>query len=236
MSIQRSETRGGADYGWLKTKHSFSFGSYYNRARMGFGPLRVINEDEVAPGRGFDAHPHSDMEILSYVVSGKLTHQDSLGSKSTIFAGQVQKLSAGSGIIHSEYNGSKEEPVKFLQIWIEPNRAGVAPSYDEGDFSEALKNGELVLIASPSGENGSMRLLQDARVWIANTSTEKAFSLEGKANTQYWVQVVSGELVVNEEVLSPGDGFGLREVDTLHISTSQSGAHFLVFELPKEKE
>src|SRR5258708_3617228 len=168
IEIRRSDERGLADHGWLKSFHTFSFADYHDPSQMGFGPLRVINEDRVQPGKGFGTHGHRDMEIISYVLEGGLAHRDSMGNGSVIRPGDVQRMSAGTGVTHSEYNASEGEPVHFLQIWIEPSERGIAPSYEEKRFDEASRRGQWRLIASADGRAGSVRIHQDANVFVAH--------------------------------------------------------------------
>ena len=167
FTIRKSEERGGADHGWLKAKHSFSFAGYYDQRFMGFRDLRVINEDQVAAGGGFPTHGHSDMEIITYVTQGKLEHKDSMGTVASIMPGEVQRMSAGTGVRHSEYNAHPTEDLKLFQIWIMPSRRGLEPGYEQKSFDRELANGDLVLVVSPDGKNGSMRMNQDANLYIA---------------------------------------------------------------------
>ncbi|MEM6486213.1 MAG: pirin family protein [Pseudomonadota bacterium] len=228
--IRKSDERGTADFGWLKSAHSFSFGRYFDSRHMGFGVLRVINEDRVAPGRGFDAHPHQDMEILSYVVDGALEHKDSLGNGSVIRPGDLQRMSAGSGVVHSEYNASNDEPVHFLQIWIEPEERGTQPSYEQKYFPESDKKGRLRLLASRSGQADSVTLAQDVDIYAAilEAGDSLIHSLaQGRAS---WIQVVRGSLAVNGAGLTSGDGFALKDSGAIRIS-ADSEAEFLLFDL-----
>ncbi|MCB9699654.1 MAG: pirin family protein [Alphaproteobacteria bacterium] len=226
IAVRPAAQRGHADHGWLDSHHTFSFASYHDPRHMGFSDLRVINEDRVAPGAGFGRHPHRDMEIVSYVVSGALSHQDTLGNGSTIRPGEVQRMSAGTGLFHSEMNGSKTEPVHFLQIWLLPDRAGRTPGYAQRDFG--LEPG-LRLVASPDGREGSLDLGQDTDLW-------RALLPEGEAATvslrhrRAWVQVVRGELEVAGTTLGPGDGAALHDVTELPLRATTE-VEALIFDL-----
>jgi redox-sensitive bicupin YhaK (pirin superfamily) len=230
LEIRRSNERGYADHGWLKSFHTFSFAEYYDPKHVEFGPLRVINEDRVAPGAGFGTHGHRDMEIISYVLDGALAHKDSLGTGSTIKPGDVQRMSAGSGVMHSEFNASREQVVHFLQIWIQPNVRGITPSYEEKHFSVAEKRGKLRLIASPDAAEGSVRIHQDARVYAGLFDGDEAAHLTLATGRQAYVHVARGELVVNGEQLNAGDALKLRDA-TLELSQGRD-AEVIVFDLP----
>lgn len=227
IALRPSAQRGHADFGWLDSRHSFSFGSYYDRRHMGFGVLRVINEDRVAPGAGFGAHGHRDMEIVSYVVSGQLAHRDSTGGGGVIRPGEVQVMSAGRGVRHSELNGSREEPVHFLQIWLLPARAGTEPGYGQRDFG---RRPGLTLLVSPDGREGSLRMGQDADIHRALLAEEEQARLDLRHHSA-WVQVVSGELEVNGARLGPGDGAALERVSALELR-ALSPVEALAFDLP----
>ncbi|UXI68916.1 pirin family protein [Tahibacter amnicola] len=227
--IHRAADRGHTTTGWLDSWHTFSFGQFYDRERMGFGPLRVINEDRVAPGGGFGTHGHANMEILTWVISGALQHRDSLGNGSVIRPGELQRMSAGSGIEHSEFNASPSEPVHFLQIWIQPNRSNARPGYAQKTFATAV-NGQLVAIASPDGANGAIPVLADATLFAADLAPGAAVA-HTSTSPRLWVQVVSGALVANGEALASGDGLALRGEQALSLQTD-AGAQVLVFELP----
>lgn len=232
LNTRKSDERGRGEHGWLSSRHSFSFAGYYDAKFMGHRSLRVINEDHVAPGRGFGEHGHRDMEILSYVVSGGLEHKDSLGTSSVIRPGEVQRMSAGRGVRHSEYNTSKDEPVHFLQIWLEPNETGLAPSYAQQDFSEESK-GNLRLVASPNGREGSLVIHSDAEVFVANLSAGESAEHSFKASYGY-VQVVRGIVRLledgSEETLEAGDGVALSDAQHLTL-TAHEDAEFLLFDL-----
>jgi len=223
--------RGHADHGWLDSWHSFSFASYHDPAHRGFGPLRVINEDRVAAGAGFGTHGHRDMEIISYVLEGELAHQDSMGNGSVIRPGDVQRMSAGSGVRHSEFNHRPDGPTHFLQIWIEPDRHGIAPGYEERRFDAADKRGRLRLIASPDGADGSLTVHQSARVYAGLFDGDEAAGLTLDAGRRAYVHLARGELRVNGHTLAAGDALKLVDEPQLQIDR---GAHaeVLVFDLP----
>ncbi|MBK6510218.1 MAG: pirin family protein [Haliea sp.] len=230
-SARYARDRGHADHGWLDSHHSFSFGEYHDSQHMGFGPLRVINEDSVAPGAGFGTHGHRDMEIISYVLSGSLAHRDSLGNGSTIRPGDVQRMSAGTGIQHSEFNGSDDHPVHFLQIWIEPDRRGLPPSYEEQHFDATGKRGCLRLIASPDRAEDSVLIHQDARLYSGLfTGAERAQHALAPGRMAY-VHLVQGRLTVNDVVLNAGDALKLTD-ETAVVLHDGDNAEVLVFDLP----
>jgi quercetin 2,3-dioxygenase len=231
IEIRRAQERGHANHGWLDSFHSFSFASYHDPAHMGFGPLRVINEDRVAGGQGFGTHSHRDMEIISYVLEGGLAHKDSMGNGSTIRPGDVQRMSAGTGVAHSEFNASRSETVHFLQIWIEPNVRGVRPSYEEKRFDEASKRGRLRLIASPDGREGSVTLHQDASVYAALLDGEEAVEHTPAAGRRTYVHVVRGDIVVNGEPLGHGDALKISGERAVRLERGR-GAEVLLFDLP----
>ncbi|GGC14631.1 pirin family protein [Oxalicibacterium flavum] len=230
LEIRKAEDRGHANHGWLDSHHSFSFADYYDPAHMGFGPLRVINEDRVAAGAGFGTHGHRDMEIISYVLEGELAHQDSMGNGSVIRPGDVQRMSAGSGVRHSEFNHSKSGQTHFLQIWIQPNVTGIPPGYEEKNFSEAEKRGRLRLIASADGSDGSVLIHQDARVHVGLFDGEEHATLPLAAGRRAYVYVARGAVEVNGVALKAGDALKIAEVDAIDISKG-SQAEVLVFDL-----
>src|SRR5262245_31716239 len=207
--IRRSQERGHANHGWLDSFHSFSFADYHDPAHMGFGALRVINEDRVQPGRGFGTHGHRDMEIISYVLEGGLAHKDSMGNGSVIRPGDVQRMSAGTGVMHSEFNASDKEGVHFLQIWIEPNRRGVRPGYEEKRFEAGTKRGRLALVASPDGAEGSVTTRRDARVYASLIDGAERIDHAVAAGRRVYVHVGRGEVVANGEKLASGDALKL---------------------------
>lgn len=206
LEVRKADERGGANFGWLNSKHTFSFGHYYDPNHMGFGPLRVINDDRVAPGGGFPAHPHSDMEIISYVLEGALEHKDSIGTGSVIRPGDLQRMSAGTGIRHSEYNASKTEPVHFLQIWIVPEKEGLKPGYEQKSFSDAEKRGRLRLIGSRNGRDGSVTIHQDVDLYATLLSKGESVAHELRAGRGGWVHVALGSVSLNGTRLEEGDG------------------------------
>jgi redox-sensitive bicupin YhaK (pirin superfamily) len=230
-TIRRSHERGFADHGWLKSYHTFSFADYYDPEHIGFGPLRVINEDRVAPGAGFGTHGHRDMEIISYVLEGELAHRDSLGSGSVIRPGDVQRMSAGRGVRHSEFNNSEKDEVHFLQIWIEPNEPAIEPEYEEKRFTSDDKRGRLRLIASPDGAEGSVRIHQDARVYAGVFDGDDRAELTLAPKRRAYVHVARGAVVANSEALNVGDALKLIEPQTVTIERG-SAAEVLVFDLP----
>ncbi len=232
IQVRRSEERGHAYHGWLDTYHSFSFADYYDPASMGFGPLRVINEDRVAPAAGFPTHPHRDMEIITYVLEGALEHKDSLGSGSVIRAGEVQRMSAGTGVRHSEYNPSPTEPVHFLQIWIEPDRLRVLPSYEQRAFSAESLTNTLRLIASPDGREGSVTIHQDARLYAVRLDGAGPVIHRPGPGRKTYLHVARGAAVLlNGEPLSAGDGAAIEAEAEVQLSTP-SNAEVLLFDLP----
>jgi redox-sensitive bicupin YhaK (pirin superfamily) len=230
MQLRKSEERGRAEHGWLNSFHSFSFADYYDPAHMGFGALRVINEDRVQPGMGFGTHGHRDMEIISYVLEGSLEHKDSLGNGSIIRPGNVQRMSAGTGVRHSEYNPSKGERVHFLQIWIEPSALGIAPGYEEKHFDEASKRGRLRLVASPDGRDGSVTIHQDALLYAALLDgTESAVHALAPGRKAY-VHVARGEVVANGQPLGAGDALKAVGEQEIRLEAGK-GAEVLLFDL-----
>ena len=223
--------RGHADHGWLKSYHSFSFAEYHDPRHMGFGPLRVINEDRVAPGTGFGTHGHRDMEIISYVLEGALAHQDSMGNGSTIVPGDVQRMSAGSGVRHSEYNHDKAGTTHFLQIWIEPSVTDIAPSYEQKHFDAASKRGRLRLIASPDGAEGSVHIHQDARMYAALLDGAERAEHQLANGRRAYVHVARGSVKAQGRRLSEGDALKLEKVDGITLEQGAQ-AEVLLFDLP----
>ena len=230
QQIRRSQERGYADHGWLKSYHTFSFADYYDPQHVEFGPLRVIHEDRVAPGAGFGTHGHRDMEILSYVLDGELAHRDSTGTSSVIRPGDVQRMSAGRGVQHSEFNNSRSQPVHFLQIWIKPDVAGIAPEYEEKRFEPEQKRGRLRLIASPDGADGSVRIHQDARVFAGLFDGAEQQTLPVERGRRIYVHVVRGRVSVNGELLAAGDALAATAIESLAL-TNATDAEVLVFDL-----
>lgn len=230
ISIRRSEARGATEFGWLKSRHSFSFGSYYDPAHMGYSALRVINDDEVTPGAGFPTHGHSDMEIISYVLEGTIAHRDSEGNIATLPAGEFQLMSAGSGITHSEFNASQADKLKFLQIWIQPNVYGQEPGYQQKDFG---RSEGLTLVISPTGEGGSLTIKQDASLYQLLLTPQGSASLNNPRQRKHYVHVIDGELKVEGETLMPGDGAALDGIDVLRLEAGEHPVRALVFDLPR---
>jgi redox-sensitive bicupin YhaK (pirin superfamily) len=231
IAVRHSDERGSAHLGWLESRHTFSFGDYYDAEHMGFGPLRVINEDLVKPGAGFGTHGHKDMEIISYVLEGALEHKDSIGTGSVMRPGDVQRMSAGTGIRHSEFNHSKDEPVHFLQIWLLPEQEGLPPSYEQKAFSNADKRGQLRLIASRDGRSGSVTVHQDAEIFAAVLNKSETVSYALPNGRKAWVQVARGTVTLNGKNLAAGDGSGVKEVATLEISGVSEESEILLFNL-----
>ena len=231
QDVRKSSERGHAEHGWLDSFHSFSFADYYDPQHMGFGPLRVINEDRVQPGRGFGAHGHRDMEIISYVLAGGLAHKDSMGNGSTIRPGDVQRMSAGTGVTHSEFNASQDEPVHFLQIWIEPAQRGIRPGYEEKRFDADSKRGRLRLVASPDGADGSVTIHQDARLYAALMDDADTLEHAMSPDRRAYVHVIRGEVEVNGQLLSGGDAIKLTREARVKLAKARN-AEVLLFDLP----
>jgi redox-sensitive bicupin YhaK (pirin superfamily) len=229
VTIRKSDERGHANHGWLDSHHTFSFADYYDQEHTQFHSLRVLNEDRVMGGQGFGPHPHRDMEIISYVVSGALEHKDSLGTKAVMRAGDVQRISAGTGIIHSEYNASAGEPVHFLQIWILPDERGVRPEYAEKSFRDAAP-GKLHLIASKTAREKSLAIHQDTDVSVARLNAGESIVYEFAGGRAGWVQLIEGSLTVNGSGMAPGDGAAIGGEPRENFE-SADGAHFLFFDL-----
>ena len=230
LTIRKSQDRGHADHGWLKSFHSFSFAGYHDPAHMGFGNLRVINEDRVAAGAGVGTHGHKDMEIISYVMSGELAHRDSMGNVETIPPGEVQRMSAGRGVMHSEFNHKADETTHFLQIWLLPDRLGVAPGYEQKRFDAADKRGRLRLVASPDGADGSVTVNSDARLYAGLFDGDETASLALDAARKSYVHLVRGELEVNGRKLATGDAAMIEGESTLDLAGGRQ-AEVLVFDL-----
>ena len=232
--IRRSQERGFADHGWLKSFHTFSFADYYDPEHVEFGPLRVINEDRVQAGAGFGTHGHRDMEIISYVLSGELAHKDSMGNGSTIRPGDVQRMSAGSGVRHSEFNPSQTEGTHFLQIWIQPNKSNIQPSYEEKRFTAEEKRGRLRLIVSPDRAQGSLLIHQDARIYAGLFNGAEQADLEVKIGRRIYLHVARGGLTANGVALDAGDALQVTRGSELHLEQGKD-AEVLVFDLPGEE-
>lgn len=231
ITLRLSDERGHADHGWLNSYHSFSFAGYQDPNHMGFGPLRVINEDRVAPGQGFGTHGHRDMEIISYVLSGALAHKDSMGNGSVLRPGFVQRMSAGKGVMHSEFNHSPDDSVHFLQIWIEPNVIGIQPGYEETQFDDAAKRGKLRVIASPDGRDGSVTIHQDAYVYASLLNGAEKVSHALAQGRKAYVHVVRGDVSVNGQALTAGDAAKLSGELSIEM-TQAKDAEVLLFDLP----
>lgn len=230
ITIRKAHNRGHADHGWLNTYHTFSFANYYDPQHMGFRALRVINEDRVQPGMGFPTHPHQDMEIISYVLEGSLEHKDSMGNGSVILPGEVQRMSAGTGITHSEYNHSKTELVHFLQIWILPSIKGVTPSYEQKVIPEQEEQGNLRLVASQDGRDGSVTIHQDVNLYAAILESGEELVYPIPAGRHVWLQVARGKVRVNGVVLEQSDGAAISNEDRLTISGLDK-SEILLFDL-----
>lgn len=232
MQIRRSDARGYADHGWLKSFHSFSFADYFDPAWMGWGNLRVINEDRIAPGTGFGTHGHRDMEIISYVLQGNLAHKDSMGNVKGIPPGDVQRMSAGTGVRHSEFNHAPNDTTHFLQIWIEPNQRGIPPSYEQKGFADAEKRGQLRLVASPDGKDGSVTIHADAAMYAGLFDGAESAQIALDPQRKAYVHLVRGALEVNGERLSGGDAAVLDGESSLTLAKG-SDAEVLVFDLAR---
>ena len=229
MTIRKANERGHADHGWLNSYHTFSFAGYHDPQWMGFRDLRVINDDTVAAGAGFGQHPHRDMEIISYVLAGELEHRDSMGNGRIIRPGEFQYMAAGTGVVHSEYNPSKRNPVHFLQIWIQPDKSGARPAYGEKAYPQATP-GRLNLVASKSGREGSLRINQDADLWLAKFSNDETVTHELKPKRHAWVQVAEGNVTLNGQPLNGGDAAAVSGESKLAL-VGKGKAQVLVFDL-----
>lgn len=230
ITIRRRDERGRANFGWLDSRHTFSFGQYRDPAHMGFRSLRVINEDRVVPGQGFASHSHADMEIISYVLAGQLEHKDSLGTGAVIQPGEVQRMTAGTGITHSEYNPSPTEAVHFLQIWILPEARGLQPGYEQKSFPSAEKQGVLRLVASRDGRNGSVTVHQDAELYVSHLSAGDTVTHEMKSGRHGWLQVANGAVTLNDQAMLAGDGAAISDLSKIEIGADTS-AEILLFDL-----
>jgi quercetin 2,3-dioxygenase len=230
ITIRPAAARGHADHGWLDSHHSFSFAEYYDAKHMGFRSLRVINDDRVEAGRGFGMHPHRDMEIVSYVLEGAIQHRDSMGTGSVIRANDVQKMSAGTGVTHSEFNASQSDPVHFLQIWLVPSQRGLAPSYEQKAFSPADKRAHLRLVASPDGREQSLTIHSDALIYAGVFGNTESAELALEPGRHAWAQVVRGKVRVNGQELTEGDGAAISEESSVRVEGLDDG-EVLVFDL-----
>ncbi|MGB3692870.1 MAG: pirin family protein [Spirulinaceae cyanobacterium] len=231
ITIRPADARGNANFGWLDSKHTFSFGNYYDPQQMGFASLRVINEDKVQPAKGFGTHSHKDMEIISYVLEGELEHKDSIGNGSVIRPGDVQRMSAGTGIAHSEFNASATDPVHFLQIWIMPNQAGIQPSYEQKYFPVEEKPGKLILVASPDGRDNSVTIHQDANLYIAALNNGDRLNHSTNSNRSLWLQVARGSVEINGQLLNSGDGAAITKETDIAIAATNGNTEILLFDL-----
>lgn len=230
LTLRKSDERGHADHGWLNARHSFSFADYYDPDFMGFRALRVINEDRVQPAQGFGKHPHRDMEILTWILEGALEHADSTGGGGVIRPGEIQYMSAGRGVLHSEFNASKTERVHLLQIWILPDERGALPRYEQRDYTQRLASGELVQLASKDGADGSIAIRADARLFVARTAAETTYRHALAKGRHAWIQVARGSVDVAGRALSQGDGLAVSDERELLIRAAP-GAEFLLFDL-----
>ena len=231
IRIRRSAERGYADFGWLKSRHTFSFGNYHDQKFMGFGPLRVINEDRVEPGRGFGEHSHQNMEILSWVLDGALQHKDSIGTGAVIVPGEMQRMTAGTGITHSEFNHSSKEGVHFLQIWILPAKQGLRPGYEQRNFSAKL-DGKLVLVASADGRDESVVIHQDVDLYVARLATDAQLAHTFRPGRIGWVQVARGSIELDGQSLEQGDGAAINDQSGLKIEALED-AELLLFDMTR---
>ena len=231
IKIRSAQERGRANFGWLDSRHTFSFGSYYDPKHMGFSNLRVINEDKVKPGQGFGTHSHRDMEIISYVLAGELKHQDSIGNGSVIRPGDVQRMSAGTGIAHSEFNGSNSDLVHFLQIWITPNRTGIKPSYEQKNFPAEERQGQLKLVASVDGRDDSVTIHQDASLYVAVLNKGDRVKHHTDKTRALWLQVARGAVEVNSQALNTSDGAAITEETELELVATADNTEILLFDL-----
>ena len=230
INIRRSNERGHANHGWLDTNFTFSFADYYDPRFMGFRDLRVINEDRIEPDQGFPKHGHRDMEIITYMISGELSHQDSMGNGETIRPNEVQRMTAGTGVLHSEYS-SPTDRTHLLQIWILPEKNNLRPGYEQKEFAREEKLGQLRLIASRGGDDGSVHINQDVRLYAAILNQGQAVSHELATGRHAWIQLISGSLDVNGEKLNAGDGAAISEENSLEINSLEVGSEFLLFDL-----
>jgi len=233
ITVRPKNERGVANFGWLDSRHSFSFGSYYDPRYMGFADLRVINEDKVTPGKGFGTHGHRDMEIISYVLSGELAHRDSMGNGSVIRPGDVQRMSAGTGVRHSEFNASDSNPVHFLQIWLMPDTDGLEPSYEEKNFSSQIEQNKLVLVGSPDGRDNSVTIHQDVNLYLGSLSEGDRLTHKIAEDRAVWLQVVKGEVELNGKLLQTGDGAAIADEAEIAIASKDSVSEILLFDMAK---
>jgi len=231
LTVRKSNDRGLAEHGWLKSRHTFSFAEYYNPEFMGYGPLRVINEDRIQGGTGFGTHPHRDMEIISYVISGALQHKDSMGNVAVIKPGEVQRMSAGTGVAHSEYNNEKDKETHFFQIWIMPDHRGGKPGYGQKSFENELVTQKLVHVISKDGKDGSISINQDANMYISRLKKNDTFNFPVNENRKVWIQLVSGSIQVDDQEIETGDTIAAEKVALVKIK-SKDDSEMILFDLP----
>lgn len=231
LRLRNAADRGHHNHGWLDTRHTFSFAGYHDEQFMGYRALRVMNEDRVEPGQGFGTHPHADMEIVTYVLKGELKHQDSLGNETLLKAGEVQRITAGTGISHSEFNPSATDPVHFYQVWIEPDRKGLPPSYEQKKFSEADRQWKFQLIASPDGRDGSLSINQDVRIYLGILGQGQSMAKTLRPGRYTWLQVLRGSGKLNGKNISAGDGVSAEGVPLLGIDGGTNGIELMMFDL-----
>ena len=231
LAIRKAEDRGVSNFNWLDSQHTFSFGGYMDPGNMGFSDLRVINEDRVVPGAGFGTHGHRDMEIISYVIEGELGHRDSMGNGSVIRPGDVQRMSAGTGILHSEMNASADNPLLFLQIWIIPETKGIEPGYEQKYFAPDTRQDQWRLVGSRDGAEGSVTIHQDVSLYAATLAQGKRLTYDLAANRKAWLQIVKGSLQLDGQTLNAGDGIAFADLDSLTVIGSENNTEILLFDL-----
>lgn len=231
LTIRKSHERGHAQHGWLDSRHTFSFAEYFDPQHMGHGPLRVINEDRIAPGTGFETHPHRDMEIISYVVSGGLRHKDSMGNVAVIKPGEVQRMSAGTGVLHSEYNEKNDAETHFFQIWILPDNKGVAPGYGQKSFEKELASQNWVHVISKDGRNGTIAINQNADMYISRLKKDESITHPFADYRRFWIQVVKGEVSIQGSTLGSGDAISGQDIAAIKVDATQD-SEFILFDLP----
>lgn len=230
LAVRKSNERGKGEFGWLSARYSFSFANYYSPHHNGFRDLLVINQDTVEAGRGFGEHPHRDMEILTYIIDGAIEHKDSMGNHGIIRKGEIQRMSAGTGVRHSEFNPNPNRETQLLQIWIQPNQLGLPPSYEQISYAEKQKESSLVLLASPNAENNSLKVHQDIRLYAGKLQTGESTIIQIASNRHAWIQVIHGQLTVNQTAIEAGDGVAISQEEKIQIQANVE-AEFLVFDL-----